>query len=71
MVPRASKTSSTSRRLQIASWQISLFCDVSPNGQQFLFLRPLAATAADEKVELVQSTNWAAEVRAKLAGTVR
>lgn len=50
---------------------ISLPYDVSPDGQRFLLLRPRATPAVDAKVELVQITNWAAEVRAKLAGTVR
>ena len=50
---------------------VSLFYDVSPDGQRFLRLRPPATPAADGKVELVQITHGAAEVRAKLAGTVR
>jgi len=47
-----------------ASNVISLFYDVSPDGQRFLFLRePTMPTT-----ELVQITNWGAEVQAKLAG---
>jgi eukaryotic-like serine/threonine-protein kinase len=54
-----------------ASNAVSLFYDVSPDGQRFLLLRPLVTAATGGKVELVQITNWAAEVRAKLAGAVR
>ena len=54
-----------------ASNAISLYYDVSPDGQRFLMLRPPVTAAISGKVELVQITNWAAEVRSKLAGTVR
>ena len=47
-----------------ASNVISPLYDVSPDGQRFLFLRePTMPTT-----ELVQITNWGAEVQAKLAG---
>ena len=42
--------------------------DVSPDGQRFLFLRLLERPTTDRAAELVQITNWGAEVRAKLAG---
>jgi len=54
-----------------ASNSISLFYDVSPDAQRFLLLRLPVSAATGGKVELVQITNWAAEVRAKLAGAVR
>jgi len=54
-----------------ASNEISLFYDVSPDAQRFLLLRLPVTVATGGKVELVQITNWAAEVRAKLAGAVR
>ena len=54
-----------------ASNVVSLFYDVSPDAQRFLLLRPPVTVATGSKVELVQITNWAAEVRAKLAGAVR
>jgi hypothetical protein len=54
-----------------ASNEISLFYDVSPDAQRFLLLRLPVSAATGGKVELVQITNWAAEVRAKLAGAVR
>ncbi len=54
-----------------ASNEISLFYDVSPDAQRALFLRPPVTVATGGKVELVQITNWAAEVRAKLAGAAR
>ena len=42
--------------------------DVTPDGQRFVFLRVLATPGAERAEELVQITNWAAEVRAKLKG---
>ncbi len=48
---------------------ISLSYDVSPDGQRFLFLREPATPAMERSTELVQITNWGAEVQAKLAGT--
>lgn len=40
--------------------------DVTPDGQRFLFLRVVAKPGAERASALVQITNWAAEVRAKL-----
>ncbi len=54
-----------------ASNELSLFYDASPDAQRFLLLRLPVSAATGGKVELVQITNWAAEVRAKLAGAVR
>ena len=51
-----------------ASNVISLFYDVSPDGQRFLFLREPTMPTTERSTELVQITNWGAEVQAKLAG---
>jgi len=51
-----------------ASNVISLFYDVSPDGQRFLFLREPTMPTTERSTELVQITNWGAEVLAKLAG---
>lgn len=54
-----------------ASNVVSLYHDVSPDGQPFPLLHPPVATAPGGEVALVQITKWAAEVRAKLAGAVQ
>jgi len=42
--------------------------DVMPDGQRFVFLRPLALPGTERAAALVQISNWAAEVQANLAG---
>lgn len=54
-----------------ASNGIAVNYDVSPDGQRFLFLRMPPTPTAERATELVQITNWGAEVRAKLAGAAR
>jgi hypothetical protein len=47
--------------------------NVAPGDQRFVFMRPVAPTAAAGPAavdKLVQITNWAAEVHAKLTGKV-
>ena len=54
-----------------ASNGIAVNYDVAPDGQRFVFLRLPTTPTAERGAELVQITNWGAEVRAKLAGTAR
>lgn len=49
------------------STAVSVYYDVSPDGQRFGFLRLLEKSSAERATPLVQITNWGAEVRAKLA----
>jgi serine/threonine-protein kinase len=51
-----------------ASNVFSVLYDVAPDGQRFVFLRPRATPGGERPAVLVQITNWAAEVRAMLAG---
>ena len=46
----------------------ALFYDVEPDDKRFVFFRPIVRSSPATEDKLVQVTNWAAEVRAKLAG---
>jgi hypothetical protein len=45
--------------------------DVSPDDKRFIMLRRVIKPGAASVDKLIQITNWAAEVRAKLKGKAR
>lgn len=53
---------------QFAGNGFTVYYDVAPDDKRFIFLRAAREAGAASAITLVQITNWAAEVRAKLGG---